>query len=158
MNKIDTMALIKQEDIKDMLHLTNELKAKLLNAKNAEEAAALLKADGQEITPEDAARLWEEISRMREKDGKELSLDELEAISGGEDRDWLVDGCAATVEADPGLCWTNDACILVEVYYYNKPYKKTCPFCNYGIATYAYSYRLVSRYFCVNCHLIFADD
>ena len=80
------------------------------------------------------------------------------AVSGGEDRDWLVDGCAATVEADPGLCWTNDACILVEVYYYNKPYKKTCPFCNYGIATYAYSYRLVSRYICVNCHRIFADD
>ena len=48
-----------------MLHLTNELKAKLLNAKNAEEAAALLKADGQEITAEESAQLWEEISRMR---------------------------------------------------------------------------------------------
>ena len=65
MNEIDRMALIKQEDIKDMLHLTNELKAKLLNAKNAEEAAALLKADGQEITAEESAQLWEEISRMR---------------------------------------------------------------------------------------------
>ena len=65
MNEIDRMALIKQEDIKDMLHLTNELKAKLLNAKNAEEAAALLKADGQEITAEESAQLWEKISRMR---------------------------------------------------------------------------------------------
>ena len=37
--------------------MDNELKAKLLAAKSEEEAAALLKADGQEITPEDAARL-----------------------------------------------------------------------------------------------------
>ena len=38
-----------------MLHLTNELKAKLLAAKSAEEVTELLKADGQEITAEDAA-------------------------------------------------------------------------------------------------------
>ena len=72
-----------------MLHLTNELKAKLLAAQSEEEAAELVKADGQEITAEESAQLWEEISCMREKDGKELSLDELEAIGGGEDRDWL---------------------------------------------------------------------
>ncbi len=33
-----------------MLSITNELKAKLLAAKREEEAAALVKANGQEIT------------------------------------------------------------------------------------------------------------
>ena len=42
-----------------MLNITNELKAKFLAAQNAEEAAALVKSNGQEITSEDAAHLWE---------------------------------------------------------------------------------------------------
>ena len=92
-----------------MLNITNELKAKLLAAKSAEEVTELLKTDGQEITPEDAARLWEEISRRRNQDGSELSPDELEAVSGGSDRDWLSDGCAATVDPD-SLCWSDDYC------------------------------------------------
>ena len=74
--------------------MDNELKAKLLAAKSAEEVTELLKADGQEITPEDAAHLREEIERKRNADGKELSLDELDAITGG--RDWPTQGCAAT--------------------------------------------------------------
>ena len=81
-----------------MLNITNELKAKLLAAKSAEEAAGLLKADGREITAEDAAKLWNEITKCRDQEGKALSPNELEAVSGGVDRDWLTDGCAATVE------------------------------------------------------------
>ena len=41
----------------------------------------------------------EEPAKRRAQDGKELSLDELETVSGGEDRNWLKEGCAATVEA-----------------------------------------------------------
>ena len=37
----------------------------------------------------------EDRSSMPEKDGTDLSTDELEAVSGGADRDWLTDGCAA---------------------------------------------------------------
>ena len=40
-----------------MLNITNELKAKLLAAQNAEEVAELVKADGREITAEDAAKM-----------------------------------------------------------------------------------------------------
>ena len=58
----------------------------------------LLAADGQKITPKDSIQIWEEIYRKREKDGKELSLDEPESVSGGADRDYLKDGCAVTVE------------------------------------------------------------
>lgn len=36
----------------------------------------------------------EDRSSMPEKDGTDLSTDELEAVSGA-DRDWLTDGCAA---------------------------------------------------------------
>ena len=103
-----------------MITLTNELKAKLLAAKCADEAAALVKADGQEITAEDAARLWEEITKHRAQEGKELSVDELDSVSGGYDRDYLTDGCAATVE--PGSwCWSDDYCYEFDVTYYNHP-------------------------------------
>ena len=78
-----------------MINITKELIAKLLAAQDVNEVTALLKAEGQGISPEDAERLWEEILRKREKDGKELSLDELEAVSGG--RDYETEGCAATV-------------------------------------------------------------
>ena len=91
-----------------MLSITNELKTKLLAAKSAEEMTELLKADGQEITAEDAVRIWEEITRKRGQDGKELSLDELESVSGGS-RDWAEYGCQATVE-DDSWCWSNDSC------------------------------------------------
>ena len=99
-----------------MLNITNELKAKLLAVQSAEEAAALMKADGQEITAEDAAKLWEEIERKRDSDGKELSPDELDAVSGG-GRNWLFDGCAATVE-EGSDCWgTDGGCFLHNISY-----------------------------------------
>lgn len=64
-----------------MENLTNEQKAKLSAAKSGENAAQLLQEAGVDAPQAD----------------KELNLDELEAISGGADRDWLTDGCAATV-------------------------------------------------------------
>ena len=65
------------------MHMTNELKAKLLAAQSAEEAAALLKADGREITAEETETLWEEIERVREEGSRKLSKDELDAVSAG---------------------------------------------------------------------------
>ena len=73
-----------------MLNITKELKAKLLAAKSEEEVTELLKADGQETPPEVAARLWEEIKKGKAQDGRELSLDELDAVSGGADRNWVT--------------------------------------------------------------------
>ena len=85
---------------------------KLLAAQSAEEAAAIAKAAGQEIAPEDIPHLWDEIGRRRERTDKTLSPDELEAVSGGDaDRDWLEDGCAASVEPN-SWCWTNDMCYV----------------------------------------------
>ena len=112
-----------------MLNMTNDLIAKLLNAQSAEEAAALVKAAGEEITAEEAEKLWEEIAgKRREADGKELSLDELESISGGADRNWVTDGCAGTVEYG-SWCTSNDRCYYWDVTYDFKPTSMICPDC-----------------------------
>ena len=108
--------------------MTNELKSKLLAAQSAEEVAALVKADGQEITAEDAGHLWEEIKKCREQDGRQLSLDELESVSGGADRNWVTDGCAATVEYG-SWCDSNDKCIVWDVTYEFQPTGHLCPNC-----------------------------
>ena len=108
-----------------MQNITDELKAKLLAAKSAEEAAELLKADGQELTAESAARLWEEITRKRAQEDAALSLDELEAVSGGA-RDWYIEGCAATVE-DGSDCWGTDACESFYVTYERFDAAMKCP-------------------------------
>ena len=119
-----------------MINMTKELKKKLLAAQSAEEVAELVKADGQELTAEDNERIWEEITKRREKDVRTLSLDELEAVSGGSEyRNWPVDGCAASVEPD-SMCWSNDACSVSEVEYTDPPIDNigiwdvsTCPDC-----------------------------
>ena len=112
-----------------MVNITNELKAKLLSAKSAEEVAELVKNDGQEIKAEDADHLFQEITRFKE--GSELSDEELEAVSGGADRDWQNDGCAATVEQG-SWCWSDDACAICDVTYENMP-KTFCPRCGAGM-------------------------
>ena len=65
------------------MDMTGELKTKLLAAKSAEEVAELLRADGREITAEEAEKLWEEIEHIREAEGRKLSKDELDAVSAG---------------------------------------------------------------------------
>ena len=45
------------------MNITNELKTKLLAAGNAAEAAEIMKAEGQEITREEAELLFEEIGK-----------------------------------------------------------------------------------------------
>ena len=132
--------------------MTNELKAKLLAAKSAEEAAALVKAAGQELTEEEAAKLWEEIERV--SDGRQLSKDELGVVSGGS-RNWITEGCAATVE-DGSSCWGTDACSGINVHYelfnaeskcpnYTGPHKDEVVECVsgsvYGIPVYTTTYR-----------------
>ena len=106
----------------------NELKARLLTAESAEDVAEILKANGQEIPAESAARLWEEIRREKELDGRELSLDELAAVAAGEDRDWLRDGCAATVEGGSD-CYGTDKCGLFPVTYTHAPTRHRCSDC-----------------------------
>ena len=100
--------------------LNNELKAKLKEAKNLEEVKELIK-DHPNFNAEN---LWKEIEKFQNADSKKLDLDELDAVSGGADRDWVNDGCAATCEWT-SWCWSNDYCELMEVTYDN--YWAKCP-------------------------------
>ena len=62
------------------------------------------------------------------KTGRELSLDELEAVSGGADRNWVTEGCAATVEYG-SWCGSNDKCMVLDVTYDFQPTEHLCPNC-----------------------------
>ena len=103
-----------------------ELKKKTAAAASSEEITEIFKDAGIDLTEEQAAELLEK-AKAHTLD-KELSAEELEAVSGGADRDWLKDGCAATVE--PGSwCGSNDSCSIWDVTYDNEPSKHLCPKC-----------------------------
>ena len=104
----------------------NELRKKAMEAASAEEIMEIMKAAGEEITAEEAERFYEKV--QDKKTDRELSLDELEAVAGGEDRDWLRDGCAATVEAGSD-CYGTDMCGLWPVTYEHRPTRHKCSVC-----------------------------
>ena len=104
----------------------NELRKKAMEAASAEEIMEIMKAAGEEITAEEAERFYEKV--QDKKTDRELSLDELEAVAGGEDRDWLRDGCAATVEAGSD-CYGTDMCGLWPVIYEHRPTRHKCSVC-----------------------------
>ena len=94
----------------------------------------IVRAAGEEITAEEAASFFKAVQER--KADKELALDELEAVSGGQKwgngvwvRDYSTEGCAATVE--PGSnCWGTDGnCWLGNVYYIPGPVDVKCPDC-----------------------------
>ena len=66
----------------------------------------------------DAERIWQEIEKHRSGKNEKLDLDELDSVSGGADRDWKRDGCAATCEEN-SWCWSNDKCEIWDVTYDN---------------------------------------
>ena len=86
----------------------------------------IMKAAGEEITAEAAAQLFEKA--QAKKSDRELSLDELEAVSGGADRNWVTEGCAGTVEYG-SWCDSNDKCIVWDVTYDFQPTGHLCPNC-----------------------------
>ena len=72
----------------------NELKKKAMEAASAEEIMEIMKAAGEEITAEEAKQFFEKVQER--KADKALSLDELDAVTGGEERlipvEWASDG------------------------------------------------------------------
>ena len=136
--------------------ISGELRAKLMKAQSAEEAAELMK----ELPEADPERVWEEIARHREDAGAELSLEELDAVSGGADRDFMTDGCAATVEAESD-CWGTDMCCLFPVTYDHEPSEHKCPRCGGTLCYWDTIWRGISnkaRYRCNACHGLFTHD
>ena len=104
-----------------------EMEKKLFAAGSSEEITELIEAEGREISAEEAAELFEK-ARERRGEAKELSLDELDSVSGG--RDWVTEGCAATVEWGSN-CWgTDGGCSISNIQYERMPSKDArCPMC-----------------------------
>ena len=93
---------------------------KIILASSIEEVKELL----SEYSELDAERIWKEIDNRRSKKKEKPDLDELDAVSGGADRDWKKAGCAATCEPT-SWCWSNDKCEIWDVTYDN--FWATCP-------------------------------
>ena len=91
-----------------------ELREKLNNAKSFEEVKEIVK-DHPEL---DATNIWKEVERHHSMKSERLDLEELDAVSGGSDRDWKKDGCAATCEYG-SWCGSNDYCHIWDVTYDN---------------------------------------
>ena len=94
--------------------LNNELKERLFAAESLDEVEGLLK----DCPGIDAERVWKEAQKHRSAESEKLDLNELDAVSGGADRNWQKDGCAATCEWD-SWCWSNDGCMVWDVTYDN---------------------------------------
>ena len=100
--------------------MKEELKAKLSGARDIEEVEAILK-DYPEL---DAKAIIQEINDHRSSKSELLDLEELDAVSGGADRDWKTQGCAATCEYN-SWCGSNDFCYCFDVTYDN--FWANCP-------------------------------
>ena len=100
--------------------MNTDLKAKLVIANNVEEVRTILGAN----SGLDAEQVWKEIEKHRSGRSEKLDLGELDAVSGGADRSWTKDGCAATCEYD-SWCGSNDFCYCFDVTY--DDFWATCP-------------------------------
>ena len=110
------------------MNISNELKAKLRNARSEEEVKVLL---GGQASKEEVSRAWQEIEHHRPAEGLEAVDDsELAAVSGGADRDFLTQGCAASVEYG-SFCWSDDSCVHWDVTYDNEQYACTIGYKNH---------------------------
>ncbi|MDO5326251.1 MAG: hypothetical protein Q4G00_05940 [Clostridia bacterium] len=93
-----------------------ELRGKLIRAKDIEEVRAIL---GPETAEEEIIQTWREIEAHRpEGNLEEVDEDELDAVSGGADRDLDDDGCSASVEKG-SWCGSDDYCTWFDVTYSN---------------------------------------
>lgn len=133
-----------------------ELEKKAIEAASVEEVMEIVRAAGEEITAEEAASFFKAVQER--KADKELALDELEAVSGG--RDWVTEGCAATVEWDSD-CWGVDGgCLAIHYTYSREPTTDDrCPKCGarvylegkYGVSTGFLQGYTWKEFICRNC-------
>ena len=75
----------------------NDIRRALFKSQSPEEAAAILRDNGIDISDEDAGKLFDTVRLYNSLDTAEMSDDELNAVVGGR-RDFATEGCAATVE------------------------------------------------------------
>ena len=139
---------------KIMAYFSKEQKDRLAQAESIDDVRRILQEYQQD--PSLAEPLWEEIVHFSQK----LSTEELEAVTGGADRDYIKDGCAATVEAG-SWCRSNDYCKAWSVTYDNEPTKLRCPDCGGILCQWdsaMYDRVQCRRYNCSQCGGFFHED
>ena len=91
-------------------------KQQLIQKLNAAKSLEEVEKIASELPGLDAKQAWKELERHRSEHSDKLDLEELDAVAGGWDRDWLSDGCAATCERS-SWCGSNDWCNIWDVTY-----------------------------------------
>ena len=107
-----------------------EMDKKLSKAGSIEEVKSIIEDSGESINDEDAKLLYDKIKSMDSDAIVELSVEELDAVAGGR-RDYMTEGCKATVEYGSN-CWGNDFCAIFNVWYERAP-EANCPKCGAGM-------------------------
>lgn len=108
----------------------SELEKRLAKAGSVEEVKTIVEGHNEKISDEDAKILYNKIKSVDKDAVVELSVNELDAVSGG-NRDYMKDGCKATVEVGSN-CLGNDYCALFTTWYIHQP-EETCPKCGRGM-------------------------
>ena len=111
----------------------NEKEELLLKANSVEDVKTIVAEQGGTVTEEEARELYDKIKAYDPDAEVEVSLDELDEVSGGgflfPNINALEEGCKATVEGGSS-CWGNDACDGINVVYNRAPDENmVCPNC-----------------------------
>lgn len=95
-----------------------------------------MKTQGQDLNEDKAAHILENIKAAKEKEVKQLDQDELDAVSGGgaslnalRMRNYLEEGCAATVEPGSDCAGTDGGCSFLNIEYYPEVLHQRCTKC-----------------------------
>ena len=121
-------------------------------AETAEQFYDSLINEGYTLAEDQAKKLYELETQSTPE---EVSEDELAAVSGGHDRDYATDGCAATVEYGSD-CWNTDGgCWLINIDYDHMPLKDKCPWCGFQTVYMSHEGVNVFYYTCRTCECEF---
>ena len=104
--------------------MNKEVLQQLRLANDADEVKAIIAESNDALSTNELEHILQEVERHGSSESTRLDLDELDAVSGGADRDWQKDGCTATCEGG-SWCWSNDRCAVWDVTYDN--FWSTCP-------------------------------
>lgn len=104
-----------------------EIENNLLKALSIKDVSKVFKDHNISLTEKAIMEIFVKIRLLRKDDGDTLSEDELMSVNAG--RDYVTEGCAATVE--PGSdCWGVDGgCTAIHYSYDNKPTLAKCDQC-----------------------------
>ena len=127
------------------------LRARLAD-KDPAQAAELAAEHGYEVTGDELIAAKKELCRSDSAEVVELDLADMDNAAGGS-RDWVTQGCAATVEYG-SACWSNDNCLLLDVTYTHAPSYYKCENCGntmFRDKSYVDHGMPKIRYQCPNC-------